>query len=60
MTLCASRPICQAFKLNDNQGLSIVSAFDPRDSKPHYGISVPLSGFELGGFSDACLAKVLM
>jgi hypothetical protein len=34
MTLCASRPICQALKPSDNHGLNIISAFVYPDSKP--------------------------
>jgi hypothetical protein len=44
MTHCASRPICQTFKLNDNHGLSIVCAFDSLDSKWYRGTLVPLLG----------------
>jgi hypothetical protein len=42
MTICASNPICQTFMPSDIHGLSIVSAFDSLDRKPHNGTLVPL------------------
>jgi hypothetical protein len=44
MTHCASRHICQTFKLNDNHGLSIVCVFDSLDIKGYRGTLVPLLG----------------